>query len=395
MTSSELAVKRERPGRIDYWLLIAVWLVAWIGVVMVYSASFVRAEASEGSAFFYLERQLIWVLIGSILMLLVGRIPHRKLNSPAIVYGALGFTLLMLVAVYFPPFGKLIAKSHRWLAFGSFRFQPAELAKVVVVLMLAYQLTLKKEKVREFWTGVAPLLIGPLIVMALIIPEPDLGSCVVIGAATIYMLYVGGTRWLYIGAGIGGGALGAAIMIASKEYRIERVMAFLNPWSDPQGKTYQIIQSLIAFGTGGWTGLGLGNGRQKLFYLPAAHTDFVLANVGEEAGLLGVWVVLGLYAFVTWKAFAISAQAPDRFGRLLAAGLGALFGLQAVFNAAVVMSLLPNKGLAMPFLSYGGSSALVNFILIGLLLSISRSVSENKARRVAAASGPMLGEVAR
>lgn len=382
-------------GRIDPWLLVVTLLLAGIGIVMVYSASFVRAEAQTGSALYYMKRQLVWVGIGVVIMLLLGKVPYRKLKSPMVVYGLFVATVVMLVMVYVPPFGKLISNSHRWLRFGPVQFQPAELAKLASVLLMAYVATALREKITQLKEGVFPMIAGPMVMMALIVPEPDLGSCVVIGAVMIVMLFVAGTRLVFLGGATLLGILGIVGAVIAEPYRIQRIGTFLSPWADKQGKGYQIIQSLIAFGSGGLFGLGLGNGRQKLFYLPAPHTDFIMANMGEELGMAGVWMLLALYCFLLYRAFLVAFRAPDRFCMLLATGLTSLIGLQVVINAMVVMSMLPNKGLALPFMSYGGSSALVNFAVVGLLMAVSRGANATQAAAQTRRAGVMpLGEVA-
>jgi cell division protein FtsW len=359
-------------GKIDPWLLIITLLLAGCGIVMVYSASFVRAEAEQGNALYFLKNQMLWVLIGSAIMAALAGIRYVRLNSAAVVWALFAGTLTLLVAVFFPPFGTLIAKTHRWLSFAGVQFQPAELAKLTTVIVLAYLASKKQEQVRSLKDGVLPMMAGPVIFFLLINAQPDLGSGVVILTLGIVLLFVAGARKIYLG-GAALGLLGAlAVAIAAQPYRIQRVIAYFRPDADTQGQGYQIIQSLIAFGSGGFFGKGLGEGRQKLFYLPAPHTDFILATVGEELGLIGLWTLFALFIALLYRAYTIAFRAPDRFGMLLGFGLATLLALQIVINAMVVMGLLPNKGLALPFLSYGGSSAVLNFAVVGLLLAISR-----------------------
>lgn len=375
----EVKPHKSLLGRIDPWLLMTALILAGIGIVMVYSASFVRASASHGHALYFLKRQIIWVIGCSILMILAGAIDYRKLASAPVVWTLWAVTAVSLVMVFFPPFGKTIARTHRWLYFGFAQFQPAEFAKLVTAIMVSYFAYKKQDQIRSLSKGVLPLVAGPAVFILLINFQPDLGSCVVIGLVVTIMLFVAGTRLVYLGGVAALGIVGAAAAILLKPWRVQRIMTFLDPWSDMKGQGYQIIQSMIAFGSGGVTGLGLGEGRQKLFYLPAPHTDFILATVGEEFGLIGLWIVLGLFVFLLYRAFRISILAPDRFGRLLGFSLATLLALQILINAMVVMGLLPNKGLALPFLSYGGSSALLNFLTVGLLLAISRSLQKRNS----------------
>lgn len=382
------------PGRADPWLLIATLVLAGIGIIMVYSASFVRAGAETGSGLFFLKRQVIWVLLGSAVMLGLGRIRYARLNSPLVAYGLFGLTAVLLIATFVPPLGKAVARTHRWLSFGPMLFQPAELAKLATVVLLSFLAVARRDRIRTLRDGILPLVVGPAVFVILINAQPDLGSCVVIFVLTIILLFIGGARVLYLGGAVLMGLAGVAVAILARPYRLARILTYLNPWVDPQDKGYQIIQSLIAFGSGGLFGRGLGEGRQKLFYLPAPHTDFILATVGEELGMIGLWIVMGLFAFLLYRAFTVALRAPDRFGLLLGIGLAALLGLQILINAMVVMGLLPNKGLALPFLSYGGSSALLNFSIVGLLLAVSRRTVRKPARRKSTGTMP-LGEIAR
>ena len=387
--------KKAALGRTDPWLLITTLVLAGIGIVMIYSASFVRAGAESGSNLFFLKRQILWVLLCTVVMLFLGRIQYRQLNSPLVAWGLFGFTLLLLIAAWVPPFGGTIAKTHRWLSVGSVLFQPAELAKLSTVVLLAYLAVAKQKTIGSLKDGVLPFLIGPLAFMVVINRQPDLGSCVVIGALLMVALFISGTRLVWLGGGVLAFLIAGAAAVIARPYRLERIMSYLNPWADEQNTGYQIIQSLIAFGSGGLFGLGLGEGRQKLFYLPAPHTDFILSTVGEELGLIGLWFVLALFAFLLYCAFRVALRAPDLFGLMLGFGLATLLALQILINGMVVMGLLPNKGLALPFLSYGGSSALLNFAVVGLLLSISRHTQPVPAKNNVRRSAMPLGEVAR
>ena len=379
-----------KAGRVDPLLLVLTILLAGIGVVMVYSASFVRAEQAAGSGIYFMKRQLVFLAIGVLVMLSIGRVNYHFWSRGKVPYILFGGTMLLLLLTFIPPFGREVAGTHRWLVFPA-RFQPGELAKVATVIILAFTASRLGERISELKQGVAKMVIWPAAFIVIIHLEKDLGTCVVIAAITGALIYIAGGPLKYILAT--GGAVTAlgAVAILTQGYRMARIMTFLEPWKDTQGKGYQIVQSLIAFGSGGVTGLGLGKGKQKLFYLPAAHTDFIMANIAEELGMIGVWAIIALFSLLLYRAFRVAMKAPDRFGMLLAAGISCLLSFHVVINIMVVMSLLPNKGLTLPFISYGGSSMLVNFFMMGLLLSVSRwrgACDEH-------GEAPCFGEVAR
>jgi cell division protein FtsW len=353
----------------DLWLLFLTILLVGCGVTMVYSASAVLAQEKFHDSYFYLKRTLLFAGIGFTLMSLALKIPYRiyrKLAYPVLI-GSLGMVFLVFV----PGLGRTIGGATRWIDLGLFAFQPSELAKVAMIIFLAYSLDKKAGKIRSFRIGVVPHLLIMLIVAGAILAQRDFGAAVMIAAITWFMLFAAGARLAYL-FGMVAMLLPFAYMFLSGEgYRKRRILAFLNPWSDQYGAGFQIIQSFVAFNEGGWFGRGLGEGRQKLFYLPEAHTDFIFSVLGEELGLVGVIFVIVLFALFCYRGLKIALHAPDLFGRYLAAGLTLLICLSAMFNIAIVMGLLPTKGMTLPFISYGGSSLTVFLVVVGILLNIS------------------------
>lgn len=336
---------------------------------MVWSASSALAQENHGSAHYFLVKQVLWAALGLTGMAVAMRTDYRKLRDPRFVYGAVILTTLLLVLVLFL---RPVNEAHRWIRIGSLSFQPAELAKLVVILFLAYHLERKAERVNEFLPSLFPalLLLGWLAFLVYI--QPDLGTAATIVALGGVMLFIGGVRLRYFAALAIPGAylLYRAVIVAA--YRRDRIEAFLNPWSDARGAGYQLIQSLIAVGTGGVTGVGLMEGRQKLFYLPYPFSDFIFAVVGEELGLLGAAAVVAGFVLLLWRGVRAAWKAPDRFGTLLAAGLTLAIVLQAFVNVSVVLGLLPTKGIPLPFISAGGSSLLLTLVTVGVILNVSQ-----------------------
>ncbi len=359
------------PGRVDAWTAVLPCLLAFWGVVMVYSATVVTG--AEALSNHYLAKQLLFSLVGIAAMIGVTRLDYRKLGRPRNVYLLLFATVVMLVLVHVEPFGSRRGGASRWIDLGITSFQPSEFAKAVVVIFLASSIARKgEEKMATGRFGIWPHLVIPGVVVGLFMTQPDFGSTAILCLIIAVMLFVGGARISHLlmlaAPAI---ALGAAAVITAP-YRLKRILAFLNPWADPRGSGYQVIESLVAVGSGGVWGRGLGDGRQKLKYLPEIHTDFIFSNIAEEAGLIGVAITMVLFAILVIRGMRIARRAPDPFGRYLAWGVSSLLGLEIVLNLGVVMSLLPTKGLALPFLSYGGTSVVISFMLVGLLLSVSR-----------------------
>ncbi len=288
-------------------------------------------------------------------------------------------SLILLVLVLVPVIGGSAGGSSRWikLVYG-FRFQPSELAKIAFIIFMAYSLERKIERVKSLFNGFLPYMIVLVPLLLLLLKQPDLGSAITLSLVSFVMLFAAGTRLSHILAVI---LLSLPILyhlVMTVPYRLERWKTFLNPWKDPQGNGYQIIQSMFAFGLGGIFGKGLGESSQKLFFLPEAHTDFILAVLGEEMGLMGMIAVIGMFFLLVQRGLMIALSTPDKFGHFLAIGISVLFGLQAVINVGVVLGLLPTKGLALPFISYGGSSLVVSLFAVGILLSISAHIPKSQ-----------------
>jgi cell division protein FtsW len=353
-------------------LLLAVVLTCF-GVVMVYSASSIMAEKRYADGFFFLKRQGIYAVFGFLIMAAAMQFNYRHLRKLAVPF--LLFCVVLLVLVLVPGIGIHVGGAVRWIHLGPVSVQPAEIAKLGLVIYMAHSLAKKKEKIKSLANGFVPYMIVLALLLALLLMQPDLGSAMTLGGVAMIMLLVAGTRLTYL--------VSIAIIVApllyyaimNVDYRRRRIMSFLNPWADPSNSGFQIIQSWIAFGTGGLGGNGLGQGKQKLFFLPEAHTDFIFAVIGEELGYAGVFVVAAMFLMLILRGIRSSLTAPDDFGRFLAFGLTLLLGLEAFVNIAVVLGMLPTKGLALPFLSYGGTSLLTTLLAIGILLNISSHAS--------------------
>jgi cell division protein FtsW len=359
-----------QPDRRLFGTTLALCLV---GAVMVFSASAVMAREQYGNAYAFLLRQLIWLALGLGGMFLLMRTDYRKLRQPAVIFTSLVAALLLLLAVL------LLDKSHathRWIRLGRASLQPAELAKLVVIVYLAWFL---ERRLRPHSFGVnnpvrsiLPAL-GPVLVLtALVVVEPDLGTSFEMFLVALVMMFAAGLSWKYVGGAFATVLPTIYLLIVRVPYRYERVTAFLNPASDPQGRGFQLLQSLIAIGSGGFTGVGLMESRQKLFYLPEAHTDFIFAVICEELGFIGAVALLALFAVYGWCGLRAAWRAPDEFGRLAALGITAMVVGQALINLSVVLGLLPTKGTPLPFISYGGSSLLAMLLATGVLLNISQ-----------------------
>jgi cell division protein FtsW len=355
--------------RYDPWLLGAALVLAMLGVVMVYSASAVYASARLGDGLWFFKRQALGAAAGLAALLLAMKLGYRRIEKLAVPLLLLSLVLLVLVLV--PGLGVVAGGARRWLRVGSLSFQPSELAKVALVLWLARSLARKGERVRSLEAGLLPHLFMLGLFALLLLLEPDFGTTVVMACLTFALLFVAGARvaWLF-------GLLLAAVPVACvvvwhSPYRLQRVLTFLDPWKDARGHGYQTVESLLGFGAGGAFGVGLGVSHQKLFFLPAAHTDFILSIVGEELGFAGVLCVLVLFFTLVMRGVKAAHAAPDAFGCYAAFGLTLLLSLEALVNAGMALALLPTKGMALPFLSYGMTSVVVSLFACGVLLSIS------------------------
>lgn len=362
---------RARLPRMDYLLLFAVMALAALGLVMVASASITLADRELGQPFYYALRQAIYIGAGVLLGMGVYRLRLALVEQAGLLLLLTAFALLLAVLV--PGVGTQVNGSVRWLNTGLFRLQVSEPAKLMILLYLASYLNRYGEEVRTQLSGfIKPLALLGLAAILLLL-EPDFGATVVMLATAMGMIFIAGARLWQFGGMLGLGGVSLAGLAVSSPYRMERLTTFLNPWADPFDSGFQLTQSLIAIGRGEWFGVGLGASIQKLFYLPEAHTDFVFAVLAEELGLLGVCVVIALYAVVVWRAFVIAIQAEkagNGFASLLAHGIGIWIGLQAFINMGVNMGLLPTKGLTLPLMSYGGSSMVVVCAAIALLLRV-------------------------
>jgi cell division protein FtsW len=364
----------------DRWLFGVTLALCLLGAVMVFSASAVTAEHQYGRSYIFLLRQSAWLLLGLFGMFALMRTDYRKLREPAVVYTAVCVVLLMLIGTFF------LDKSHathRWIKFGPLGIQPSELAKLAIILYLAWFLDLKRRNAagmefckKDFLQTILPAA-GPILVfVVLIVVQPDLGTSVDIALIATAILFVAGLSWKWI-ALCGAAALPMLyFLISHVGYRQARMMAFLNPDSDRLGSGFQLLQSLIAVGSGGFTGVGLMEGKQKLFYLPEAHTDFIYAVICEELGFIGAILVITLFGIYGWRGLRAAFAAQDGFGRLLALGITAMVMSQTLINFAVVLGMVPTKGIPLPFVSYGGSSLLVMLLATGVLLNISQQSGE-------------------
>ena len=359
-------------GHYDRWLLGAILALLVTSVVMVYSSSSVVALTTYDDAAFFMKRQALWALVGLAAMAVMMRVDHDLFRDQRIVLGLLALSLALLAATLVPGIGREINGSRRWLRLGMLSFQPSELAKFCLVVYLSAFIAKKGQRIRDFKHGLVPAYVVTAFFLFLTIRQPDFGATMTLAGVAAILLFAGGANVLHL-AGTAAAALPFVyVAIVHKAYRLRRVVAFLDPWSDPQGAGHQIIQSFLAFGSGGVLGRGLGEGRQKLLFLPERHSDFIYAVIGEELGLVGALAVLGLFLFILARGVRIAARASDPFTRLLALGLTLLVCLQAMINMAVVTGLLPTKGIALPLVSYGGSSLVITMGALGVLLSISR-----------------------
>jgi cell division protein FtsW len=365
----------------DRWLFIATIALCLVGAVMVFSASAVTARTEFGNAYHFLLRQLAFLVLGAAGMLALMNIDYRIMRKPAVIFGGLGIVFLMLIGVFFLDKHH---ETHRWIAFHGVGIQPSELAKLAVIAYLAWFLERRMRAGGKSMNDLRHTLIpalGPVVLLAgLIAKQPDLGTAIEIFLISLAMLFVAGVSMKYIA--LAGAAVTPYVLylIIFVPWRLQRMMSFLHPSLDPQGKGFQLIQSLIAVGSGGFTGVGLMESRQKLFYLPEAHTDFIFAVICEELGFIGGAIVLALFAVYAWRGLRAALESMDPFGRLIALGITTMVASQAMINLCVVLGMLPTKGIPLPFISYGGSSLLVMLLATGVLLNISQSAGHSFSR---------------
>jgi cell division protein FtsW len=358
-----------RKLQADEWLFAGVVALALFGVIMVYSASAVVAASENHSQYFYVMRQGLWTLIGLGAMFVGMRFDYGLLRQEKIAYGLFALTLVLLVAVFaFPP----INGARRWIRFAGFSMQPSEISKLALAIFLARFFERRAGREGSFWGTFAPAVAVTAVPALLVVAEPDLGTALMLAVICTVTLFTAGARLRHMALAAAPALVGVAGLLLFVPWRLKRMVTFLNPWADPQGAGYQVVQSLLAVGSGGVHGLGFTEGRQKMFFLPFAHSDFIFAVVGEELGLFGGLAVVALFGLFLWRGMRAALRAPDRFGMLL--GMGIVTGIvaQALFNMSVVLAIVPTKGIPLPFISYGGSSLVPTLFAVGVLLNISQ-----------------------
>lgn len=358
-------------------LFFCTAVLSLLGIVMVFSATSVTAGSSlrlgNDSAFFF-KRQVLFLALGAALAVFLTRVDYDFYRRR--IWILVAATLALLLLVFIPPFRHTANGASRWIRLGSFTFQPSELAKFVLIFFAAWTIDRKGETPKEGLRAFIPVFAVMGAFLAVILKEPDFGMAVVIAASLMALLFVAGLSWKFLGGGIVLGVLGIVALIAAQPYRIKRLEAFLDPFAHAQAAGYAVLQSLIAFSNGGLLGAGIGGGRQKLFYLPELHTDYIFSVVGEELGFAGVVAVGACFLVLVWVGFRIARRARDLFGRYLAMGLSSAIGIQALMNMMVGLKMLPPKGMVLPFLSYGGSSLVLHLAAMGVLINISMKGAE-------------------
>jgi len=369
----------------DRWLFGVTLVLCLMGAVMIFSASAITAQQMYGHSYIFVARQAAWLVMGLLGMFALMKLDYHRLGEPAVVYTVLCVVLVMLVGTFF------LDKSHathRWIKLGPLNLQPSEMAKLAIILYLAWFLDLRRRREtslefrkQDFLQTILPAVAPILVCVALIVAQPDLGTSVDVVLIMAAILFVAGLSWKWLAVGAATGLPALLLLIMNASYRQARLMAFLHPDSDPQGAGFQLLQSLIAVGSGGFTGVGLMESKQKLFYLPEAHTDFIFAVICEELGFLGATIVIALFAMYAWRGLRAAFNAPDGFGRMVALGVTAMVLFQALINFAVVLGMMPTKGIPLPFVSYGGSSLLVMLLATGVLLNISQQAAPNSGLR--------------
>ncbi|HEY0003697.1 MAG TPA: putative lipid II flippase FtsW [Pyrinomonadaceae bacterium] len=358
-----------RKLQADKWLFAATAGLALFGVVMVYSASAVMAAQENGNQYYYVIKQGMWTAIGFGAMLVVMHFDYQRLRNRKIIYALLAATALLLVGVFAFP---RINGAHRWIRLAGFSIQPSEMSKLALTIFLAYFLEKRAGEESSFWRTFVPCMMVTGLLAVLVVAEPDLGTAMMLAVVCFVMCFTAGVRVLHLGLAAAPALVGVAGLLIFVPWRLQRMVTFLDPWADPRDKGFQVVQSLIAVGSGGINGLGFAQGKQKLFFLPFAHSDFIFAVVGEELGLLGALTVMAIFAVFLWRGVRAALLAPDRFGMLLGLGLVTSIIAQALFNISVVLSLVPTKGIPLPFISYGGSSLVPTLVAAGILMNISQ-----------------------
>ena len=358
----------------DKWLFAATVGLALFGVVMVYSASAVMAQKENGNQFYYVIKQGVWVAIGFVVMLAVMQFNYQQLKSRRVVYSLLFFCTLGLLSVF--AFSSTNG-AHRWIKLRGFSLQPSEISKLALIIFLAYFLEKRAGEEGDFWRTFVPCGIVTGWLAALVVVEPDFGTALMLALIFTVVIYTAGARVLHLGMAAAPALVVAAGLLIFVPWRLKRLIMFMDPWADPQGAGFQVVQSLIAVGSGGTNGLGFAQGKQKMLFLPFAHSDFIFAVVSEELGLVGALAVVAVFGLFLWRGIRTALLAPDRFGMLLSLGIVTSIVAQALFNISVVLSLVPTKGIPLPFISYGGSSLVPTLAAVGILLNVSQHASGN------------------
>ena len=354
----------------DRWIILIVAALVTVGVVMVFNTSYFFAGERFGDPLHVFRKHLLSIALGVLCCFAASRV--RSSAYERLAYPALAVVVVMLIAVLIPGVGLVRGGARRWIGFGTMNLQPSEIAKVVAVLYLARSMVRKGPRLTTFSRGVLPHFIVIGVLAALVVIEPDFGTAALLGVTLLAMLFAGGVRWRDLALPILAMIPLAIYAISSSPYRLRRVMVFLDPWEHPRDAGFQLVQSFLAFGSGGIFGAGLGQSKQKMFYLPEAHTDFIFSVIGEELGLIGTFMLVGLFALLAVRGLRVALNHPTVFGQLVAFGVTTVIVLQAGINMAVVLGLLPTKGLALPFVSYGGSAMLGAMTAVGVLLALSR-----------------------
>jgi cell division protein FtsW len=371
------------PRSYDVLLIGAVLALLCVGTIAIYASTSTTAGRELGDSAYFLKRQIMWLALGAGALYAGARFDYR--NVRRLTYPLLVVALLLLVLVLLMP-AKNGAK--RWFLLGPLSFQPVEVAKFALISYLAYSLGKKADRVKTFTVGFVPHVVVCGLMMALLLKQPDLGSSVVLGVTTFGMLFMAGTRISYILLAALAAAPIAYNFVVGTPWRLQRFLAYFNPEAYAQGEAYQFLQARLAMGSGGATGVGLGQGRQSMGYMPEAHNDFVLAPIGEELGWIGVALVLTLFAILVWRGIRAALGARDVYGGYLAFGITLMFGMQALFNAGVILGVVPNKGITLPLVSYGGSSLIVTMFLVGIILNVGHRPERRAAAREAGSSAP-------
>lgn len=357
-------------GEVDYVLFYTIILLVAVGAMMIYSASSYRAANEVQDSMAILKKQLIFVCIGGASMFFFMSWDYHKFKNSRFIFLLIVITIGLLLMVFlFPP----IKGARRWIQLGGFSLQPSEMAKYVIVLYLAKSLDEKGDEIKSFWKGVFPVLLVAAIFAMLVLAEKNLSITSVIMFVAFILITISGARKLHLFSIAGVGLLTGISLVLIAPYRLKRLTSFLNPWADPRGDGYQLIQSLLALGSGGFLGLGFGMSRQKAYYLPEPHNDFIFSVIAEETGFIGALMLIGLFLILIWRGVVIAIKCKDNFGTLMAMGITSVIAIQAIINLAVVTGSMPVTGVPLPFISYGGSSLLFNMTAMGILLNISRN----------------------